>query len=454
MNPTLQDKRDAAAKLLDAATAIRNTASDAKRGMTPEEKTSFDKAIGEHDALNTQIDAEETEIRNKALDSRLAASAQPKTRIPVEQISLSVMDVEVSRSCRPLKAFRGDNAKKDAYCVGRWFMGLFNTQDIRSRQYAIDHGMEYRVATEGINSAGGALVPTQFENAVISLMEQYGTARQFCQVKTMTSDQLIVPMRTGGLTPYFVGENPSSGVTTSDKTWNNVNLVAKTLAVESRYSSNLSEDAIINVADDLSMEAALALVTREDSCLWNGDGTSTYGGIYGVRTKIVDGTHTVSAKDVATNTHNLFTEIDLTDLNGVMGALPAFAGMTPRWYCSQQFYHSVMVRLAMAAAGNNTLTMQNNLQKQFAGYPVVIDQTLPAGAATDYNNVAMCFFGDLSKAVVFGDRRGISVTVDPYSLSSFLQTKLVWSERFDIVAHSLGDTSTAGPIIGLIGSSS
>jgi HK97 family phage major capsid protein len=454
MNPTLQDKRDAAAKHLDAATKTRNLSVDGKRGMTPEEAKSFATDIEQHDLLLGQIETEETELRNKALDARIARSKEIVTKIPVDAPGMRVMDVEVNRTHRPLVAFRGAEAAKNAYLTGRWLMGLFNPQDYRSIRYAQEHGLEYRVAVEGINSAGGVLVPTVLEQAIIDLREQFGTARRFCRVIPMTSDMVTVPIRTGGLSAYFVAENPSTGITTSDKTWGALNLVAKTIAVEARYSSALNEDAIINVADDIAREAAYALAVKEDSCLWDGDGTSTYGGIVGVRTKIVDGTHNAGVANVATSTHDLFAEYDLTDLNGVMAPLPAYAGGNAKWYVSNQFYHGVMVRLAIAAAGNTVATLQGDLNKAFAGYPVVIDQTLPTNPTTAQNDTAVAFFGDLSQAVVFGDRRGITMMADPYSLSSFLQTKLVFSERFDIVAHSLGTNTVAGPLIALTGSTS
>jgi hypothetical protein len=47
----------------------------------------------------------------------------------------------------------------------------------------------------------------------------------------------------------------------------------------------------------------------------------------------------------------------------------------------------------------------------------------------------------------------MTMMVDPYSLSSYQQTKIIHSERFDIVCHGVGTTSEAGPIVALTGSS-
>jgi HK97 family phage major capsid protein len=454
-NMTLQEKRDAAAKLRNEATAIQNAGEErSPKGLTPEEGVKFDSLIAQHDQIVTEITNEEAELRSKALESRKAAAAKSVTNIPAEQPYRSAaQDVEVmGYRCKTLHAFTGPDAQKRAYFTGRWIMGAFNPSDEANRRWVRDHGMEYRVATEGVNSSGGYLVPTQMEQAIIDLREKYGTFRQYARVIPMTSDSLTVPVSVSDQTAYFVGEKDAG--TASDKVWNQVNLVAKTCVVESRYSSNLSEDSIINVADDLTMSAARVLAAKEDSCGWDGDGTSTYGGMIGLRTKIIDGNHTAGAVDVTTGTHNLFTEIDQTDIIGMMAKLPTYAAADARFFASNALYVGVMLRLAGALAGNNITTLQGNLNRAFLGYPVALDATLPAGIATDYDAKTILFYGDMRQAVIFGDRRGITLTVDPYSLSSYLQTKLVWSERFDIVAHSLGDNTTAGPLVALVGSSS
>ena len=68
--------------------------------------------------------------------------------------------------------------------------------------------------------------------------------------------------------------------------WDDVNLVARKLAVLTRMSSELAEDAIIDLAAWLAEEVAYAFAEKEDDCLFNGDGTSTYGGIQGVLNKL------------------------------------------------------------------------------------------------------------------------------------------------------------------------
>lgn len=63
----------------------------------------------------------------------------------------------------------------------------------------------------------------------------------------------------------------------------------------------------------------------------------------------------------------------------------------------------------------------------------------------------MMLFGNLRRAAAFGDRRKISMMIDPYTLMGKSMIRIISTERFHIVNHSVGDTSTTGPIVALIG---
>ena len=54
--------------------------------------------------------------------------------------------------------------------------------------------------------------------------------------------------------------------TESQATWDNVNLTAKKLAALIRLSTELAEDALINVADWVVAEIAYAFASKEDDC--------------------------------------------------------------------------------------------------------------------------------------------------------------------------------------------
>jgi HK97 family phage major capsid protein len=217
-----------------------------------------------------------------------------------------------------LKAFKGPDAEENAYATGQFIKAaIFG--DEQAKQWCRDSGVPItRAHSEGVNSAGGVLVPNQMMDSIIDLREEFGVFRQNAQIVPMSSDTLDWPRRTGGLTAYFTAEN--AAVTESTAAWDNVNLVAKKLAVLTRMSTELSEDAVVSVADLLTSEIAYAMASKEDDCGFNGDGTSTYGGIRGITQILIDGSHG-AGKVAAAATHDLFTEIDASDLTNMMGKL-------------------------------------------------------------------------------------------------------------------------------------
>jgi HK97 family phage major capsid protein len=318
--------------------------------------------------------------------------------------------------------------------------------DAAARQWCNDQGVEIRVQTEGVNTAGGFLVPDEFERAVIDLRESYGMYRANARRVPMSSDHMVVPRRTGGVTAYFIGE--TTEITASDKSWNQVELTAKKLGALTRMSTDLSEDAIINVADDLADEMAYAFAVKEDTVGIDGTGISTDGGMVGIRTKFVDGNHT-AGQDAGTSPYTAWSHATLADeVVTVMSLLPSYALARAKWYISPAGKAGLFDRLALEAGGNTTREIASGAQPTFAGYPIVVSSGMPSAPT---NATVAFLFGDLSMAASFGDRRGITVKVSSDRYLEFDQIGIQATERFCIVNHDLGDTSTAGPIVASVG---
>lgn len=423
---------------------LTKAANDNDRNLTSEEDQVFKDLETE---FKTGKDAIEREERVEKIKADLAkplnvAGASQQERAP------ATARVRYAK----LKAFKGDAAEEAAYRSGMFLRATF-FRDEKALEWCRENNVAVvRAAGETVGSTGGYLVPTEFNQAIIDLREEYGTFRRNCRLIPMGSDSMTIPRRAGGLTAYFTAENGE--ITASDKAWEQVSLNAKKLAALSRLSTELAEDAIISIADDLASEMAYAFAKKEDDCGWNGDGTSSYGNIVGVRTKIVTGIGTASelfgCVDAASG-HDTFAEIDANDLATVMSALPKYAEPGAKWYCSQVAWAMVFQRL-IAAAGGVTMTelTAGKPQRSYLGYPVEIDQSLPT-VLTDLSDVAMLFFGDLSRAATMGERRGITVKTSNDRYFEFDQIGVQATERVDINVHDLGTTAVAGPIVALVG---
>lgn len=305
---------------------------------------------------------------------------------------------------------------------------------------------------ENANNLGSVLVPEQVENDIIDLRERYGVFRTEARMRPMVRDTLLIPRRTSGLTAYFTAEN--TAITESNKTWDNVELTAKKLAALARYSTEILEDAIISIADDLAQEIVYAFSLKEDQCGFIGDSTVTYGGIEGIvnaLTRVWTSTSTTAAGSVIAS-GNTFVEVTDADLMTVMGNLPEYADDgTAAWYCSRVAAFQVFARLLRASGGTTPAQAAGALPVAYAGYPIKITQVMPR---TDVNSQVVAFFGSVRKASEFGDRRQTTISISDQRYWDADQVGIRGTERFDANTHDVGDGTNAGPLVALRASAS
>jgi HK97 family phage major capsid protein len=358
----------------------------------------------------------------------------------------------------------GLDAEHRAYRLGMWALAKISA-DMPGRynfgqatQFVADYMRPTNTAhgETGVTSNGQVLVPEEFDRDLIDLRETYGVARKLFGRRTMSSDTLHTPKRSSGLTAYFVNEHAVG--TESNMTWDDIQLVAKDLMILSRYSNQLSMDAVISIGDTLAGEIAYAFALKEDQCAFRGDGTSTYGGIRGVTVLLdsVDGAGTNSAGLKIQGTSNTWAAQVMGDFQAVIGLLPQYAD-TPNacWVCHKAYYSEVMLRLLIASGGTQMLEAQNGDRRPrplFLGYPVEFSQVFPGVTAT---TGVMCALGDFSLGAMFGDRQQTSIafsehgTVGGESVWERNQIAIRGTERFDISVHGCGTSTTPGPIVGL-----
>ena len=434
----LAASRTERAAVVAAQRASLEKAETEKREFLPAEEADYQAA----DVRLTAIDIEIARLEKLIADERTSAGSKIETK------STKSDRGEYGENAVKLryKTLRGFKDEKTAYAMGMWTRGaVFGDQ--RAAQWCSENGIETRASGEAIFGQAGALVPEQMATAIIDLREQYGVARQMLKIFPMGSDTLTIRRRRGGLTGFFVAEGVAP--TVSDKTWDTVTLTAKRLAALSLFSRELADDAVIDVGADLAEEMAYAFANKEDDCWLNGDGTSNFGGIFGILPKIIDGTHTASAIN-AVATHNTFSTITNADLTNLMGALPVYASGDVDWLVSQRGRAMVFGALTAAAGGNSMITLAGRSEDAYLGDPIMISQLMPR-VTTSLINLAMVLYGNFELASCIGDRRGFSLQVLNERYAELGQIGVIGWERFDIANHDLGDNVNPGPVVALIG---
>jgi HK97 family phage major capsid protein len=433
-----------AASLAEAETIVTKAGAEA-RAVTEEENKSYNSAMAAADAAHVEEARLLKLIADKASlavpEGRKTSPAAPAVLVPVEK-TVAAPRLLRSAKVRNFRADGGVSAEERAHATGQWLLATIGG-NTRAAQWCHDHGIEVRGTsplTTTTNSLGGYLVPEVLESTIIDLREERGVARRSVRVMPMASDSVVIPRRASGVTAYFVNENAE--ITASDKNWDAVSLTARKLAVMCKMSSEIAEDAIISIADDLASEIAYAFADKEDECLFNGDGTSTYGGVVGLKSAVAAG-----GKVTAATGNTAFSTLDLEDFEQMVGKLPQYAVANAAWYVSRVGWANSMLRLAEAAGGNTVAQVAGGAPFQFLGFPVVIAQVMNSTTTAQVSTDGLAYLGDLRLAVTMGTRRGISIDVDPSRYFEFDQIAIRGTQRFDLNVHERGTASVAGPVI-------
>lgn len=431
-------------KLVKHSKSILDAASTESRELTDSERETLDandKRLGE---VKEEMSTESDRLRELRVDDELSRinGNRPGQSAPSITGEHSSMTYAVPR--QKSKHFE---TQQDAYASGMWCLATLYKRT-GAQSWCQDHGIAIGIesAMSGTNNVdGGFLVPATLESTIIVLREKYGVFRQNAMLWPMASDSTTVPRQTQGLTVYFLGENDD--ITPSQPKYDAVGLVARKLAASCVLPTELAEDAVIAIADKLAEDIAHAFSKKEDECGFNGDGTSTYGGIVGVIPKIDDGNHTAGIVTAVTG-NTAFSSLDIGDFEACVGKLPQYAEDGAAWFISKAGYAASILRLMDAAGGNTMANLQAGGRPQFLGYPVVMSQvmntTLTAQAST-----IVALFGNLKMASTFGERRGVTIKSSEHLLMDKDQLYVCGTERFAINNHDLGSTTEAGPMVAL-----
>lgn len=307
--------------------------------------------------------------------------------------------------------------------------------------------MRQKAMGEGEQTTGGLLVPEELKAWVIQKLGQYGKYRRDATVVPLGSDRAIVPKIESDLTIYCPGEGGT--ITDSDITFSQVGLTAKKLCCLAKASREVEEDSVIGLGEIVGISIARSMAKKEDLIGFMGDGTSTYFGMTGI-VGALRGVDEVIAniKGLVVAAGNAYSEITLANFREVAGILPDDCDETAKWYMNKKFYYEVVYPLAEAAGVANIFEILSDRKGRFLlGYDVVFVSAMPSVEA---NSQICALLGDLQMGAYLGERRQMQIERSDHVHFSTDQVGFRGTERIDINAFGVGDTSEAGPIVGLI----
>jgi HK97 family phage major capsid protein len=372
------------------------------------------------------------------------------------------------KSIGVLKSFHGDrevlhangsremmSPEKRAFQLGTFILGAICANEVTRRQYqqqAADMGFEYLTMNEGAVGAGGYLVPPEFSPDFIYLQQFYGVARKYARNVAVSSNDYRQPRMNAAVTAAWEGELAT--IATSQMTIDQIQVLLKRISVLTYVSNELNADSIIGLVDWIVKDSVRQMGKKEDDAFFNGDGTLAYGNTIG----IIPGLNNVSSNAgiVLQGTSTAWAAQVRADIEALMGALPEFPGMQPKFFCHNNYYRTVLRTLAINVGGTNLLMLEQGSTggrfmgaKQWDGTEVVISQVLPA---TDPGTGKISLlYGDpeysstfISKGeyTVFQANQGDNMVSQNYSVVRI-------DERVGMVNHELGSSTLAGAMVGL-----
>jgi HK97 family phage major capsid protein len=439
------------AQLFHRADAILNHAETERRGLTADEQVDCDAAATRIASINADLKgtgyAPGERLTADASDPDAAAQAALRAEVRPGNLDSPIITAALPQRLRAFASNRDGNAS--AFRFGMWLRGTV-LGDAKAQRWMSDHSMpvDVRAAhSASDNAKGGVLVPDEFSANIIRLVEKFGVFRANTQVIPMTTDLMHIARRTGGLTAVYTGEGAAG--TESDSAWDDIQLSVKKLMILTRMSSELNEDSLIPMSDMLATECATAFALKEDTVGFTGTGISTDGGIVGIFTKIIDGTHALAAVDAASG-HDQFGEIDADDLLALMSAVAQFAKPGAAFYCSPTALELVFNAIKIAGGGTSLEVLANSVEPKFLGYPINVTTVLP-DVTTALNNVAMLGFGNLAMASTLGARRDLRFALSDAVYWTTDQIAVKATMRHDINVHDLGSATIKPPFACLIG---
>jgi HK97 family phage major capsid protein len=345
-----------------------------------------------------------------------------------------------------VQAFTGPGAEQRAERVGNWFKALAGQDSAKA--WCVESGVGLTKATnESMNVTGGFLAPQDYDAAIIRVVETFGAFRQGADIRPTGSDGQVRPRRAGGLTANFVAEG--APIPESSFLLDAVETAQKGLKILARGSTELLQDSAPDLAEFITTEMGYAFAGREDDAGFNGDGTSGFAGISGLATKLIG----LKSAVAAAAGHNTFLTLDaLADIPNLMAGVLAAAIPGAAWYTSATGYAQTICRLAAVSGGLvATQGPDGRIDANYLGFPVRFSGKLP-DVSSSLTGKAMLMFGNLAMSSVIVERQQQMVIA--LSLDRALdgdQFLIRGVRRLDIVNHTLGDSSTRGPMAILVG---
>lgn len=275
-------------------------------------------------------------------------------------------------------------------------------------------GAVIKALSEGTDSAGGYLVPTEFKAEVVKGLEKPGTIRNLVRVFPVGSDVGEMPTIAGNVTVQWGAENTT--ITASDPTFGTLTWNINRLDGLNKSSRELFSDSAINLGDLLVMLFTEAFLREDRNIFITGSGSGEPTGL-----------QNASGLTAYAQSGGSFAGDDVVD---IYHSLPSQYRSNAVWFMHDDV--KALVSKLKDSTGKYLLSdLENGEPPRLKGRPVFENEYIPVnlGVGTDES---LIFLGDPMWYYLF-DREMMGVEVSNVAGTAFAdhQTWIKVFQRFD-----------------------
>lgn len=284
--------------------------------------------------------------------------------------------------------------------------------------------------SEGTGQYGGYLVPDELQADLFENIETVSVAMNGATIYPMNTDVKKVPKTTTQASALFHSE--AQAMTESEPVFGEITLNSVRLDGYSKVSNELLEDSSLSVAAILLNHFTASAGQAVDSAVFNSNDSAAFSGIFttsGAGYSCVLGTGSSTfASLVASSIIELYAKFPTAITRRGGGKL--FMSPTVWSYLAKEKVNSEYLLNPWTSRG----------PQMFYDLPVVLSDQAPSSTAVSTGFVSIAFLRNL----VVGNRKQMSVLVDPYTLGDYNQSRFICHNR---LALAMGSTSGFGRIV-------
>lgn len=358
--------------------------------------------------------AETIEKMNAAIENlRTAQTAQNDAEISKRDNEISELKKQIAQLSNPITGTAQTEDPKQQYEKDfHNYLKTGNALNLRTDPVPPVAG------SEGTNANGGFICPDGLDKRVVELLTPRSTIRRNATIIQAAGKKYERPYKKTGITSGWVGET-SARTATDAQTYDMISAEVGELYAFPQYTQNFLADTWYNVEQGFARDLAITFADKEETAFISGDGSNKPKGILGSTTTF--GTEDDTQRDwnklQKVNTGSA-TGITLNSLYKIKDSLNYAYRANAKWYMSTSTYTALQQALVDTTQHGifGRGDVSQNMPETLLGYPIEIDDYMPAVAANSYPII----FGDMRQGYAILERPGIGVLRDMYSNKPYI----------------------------------